>query len=85
MTNIVAFPSYTVFAIVVHYTDAESGELMVHQHNKVFVSRRQAIAEAPKVAENFGLVAWIDELEFPGAHSFCYIDGEAIVTTCTIV
>ena len=84
MTNVVAFPSYTVFAICVHYT-AESGELMVHQHNQLFVSRRQAIEEAPRVAENFGLVAWIDEIEIPGAHTFCYIDGEAIVTSCTIV
>lgn len=83
MPNVVTFPRATVFAVCVHYT-AECGELRVHQHPRVYVSRTAAIEAAPTVAEEFGLIAWIDEIDLDGSHVFCYVDGEALVTPCTI-
>lgn len=83
MSNLLHFPRSTVFAICCHYT-AECGELRVHQHPKVYVSRAKAIEAAPTVGEEFGLIAWIDETEIAGSYAFCYVDGEVLVTPCQL-
>lgn len=85
MSNILQFRTPAVFAICVHYTEFETGELRVHQHPQVFVSRQKALEAAPTAGEQFGLVAWIDEIATPECHTFCYVDGEVLVTSCTVV